>query len=187
MRGDPVRGLYQLLCLSGLLTIAQPLDRERTALYRLNVSATDHGTTSSTTYMLLDVHVIDVNDNAPVFDHSVYTVNVSENQAAGTVVHRVHASDRDAGQSSHHAPLIYSNYTLSSPHTLCQRTRQPAPWCIVYTPLTTTLVSHHTTPPSSTQTTLCLLLRLDAGSMDGMRRLHTAQSTLLSPFPSCYL
>ena len=73
------------------------LDREVTDVFNLNISVTDGGQPRHTTYMPLAVHVIDVNDNPPVFHRSVYVVNVSEGAGVGSVITTVHAIDKDSG------------------------------------------------------------------------------------------
>ena len=80
-----------------LLSIADMLDREVTDVFNLNISVTDGGQPRHTTYTPLAVHVIDVNDNPPVFHRSVYVVNVSEGAAVGSVITTVHAIDKDSG------------------------------------------------------------------------------------------
>ena len=74
------------------------LDRETTKLLHLNISASDHGYPRKSTYQLLSIHVEDVNDNPPVFDHSVYTANVTENGDIGELVTQIHATDKDIGK-----------------------------------------------------------------------------------------
>ena len=86
--------------LPGLLSIARALDREQQAEYRLNISARDHGLPRHTSYAELTAFVVDVNDNAPTFQHSVYTANVTENADADSLVATIHASDRDVGEHS---------------------------------------------------------------------------------------
>ena len=72
-----------------------------TDVFNLNISASDSGHPRHTTYVALAVHVIDVNDNPPVFERSVYVVNVSEGVTLGSVITTVHAVDKDKGTSSH--------------------------------------------------------------------------------------
>jgi len=102
------------LCSLGLLSIAKTLDRETTEVFRLNISATDGGQPLHATYAALTVHVIDVNDNPPVFERSVYVVNVSEGVKLGSVVTTVHAVDKDTGKQKHtcHRSLGWVNVGL---------------------------------------------------------------------------
>lgn len=49
------------------------------------------------TSQVLSVHVIDVNDEAPVFQKAEFEAKVMENQGPGTTVLTITASDRDQG------------------------------------------------------------------------------------------
>lgn len=53
---------------SGVIQTAQELDREKMASIRLNVIATDKGKPRMSSTANIEVAVLDVNDNAPVFD-----------------------------------------------------------------------------------------------------------------------
>lgn len=43
--------------------------------------------------------VVDANDNAPLFNQSVYTISVSEHVTSGTSLTRVTATDNDSGRN----------------------------------------------------------------------------------------
>ena len=73
------------------------LDREDQAFYTLNISAQDGGTPPRFGFLKVNVSITDINDNPPVFDHSIYFVNLSESASIGTFVVRVSATDRDSG------------------------------------------------------------------------------------------
>ena len=62
------------------------------------VTASDGGSPSRSVTVLLSVTVTDVNDEAPVFAHALYELEVTENEAAGTAVagRRVSAADADS-------------------------------------------------------------------------------------------
>ena len=84
---------------TGLLKLQGELDHETTPQYVLNISATDGGSPPLSSYQLLTVYVVDVNDNAPKFQPSLFFGNVSENEPVGTPVMKVSASDRDSGSN----------------------------------------------------------------------------------------
>lgn len=69
------------------------MDHETTNSYSLTVKVTDGSTTVS---QPLTISIRDAND-APVFTDSPYTVNVTENEAAGAVF-TVTATDQDSGE-----------------------------------------------------------------------------------------
>uniref|UniRef100_A0A8J8XGC7 Protocadherin alpha 3 n=1 Tax=Rattus norvegicus TaxID=10116 RepID=A0A8J8XGC7_RAT len=79
------------------LVLRKPLDREEAAEMRLLLTATDGGKPELTGTVQLLITVLDVNDNAPAFDRSLYTVKLSENVPNGTLVIKVNASDLDEG------------------------------------------------------------------------------------------
>ncbi|NXH22099.1 PCDAD protein, partial [Bucco capensis] len=79
------------------LVLTKALDRETVAVHRLLLTASDGGRPSLTGTMELVISVLDVNDNAPQFNQSVYKVQLPENAAEGTVVVRVNATDPDMG------------------------------------------------------------------------------------------
>ncbi|XP_072302038.1 protocadherin-16 [Eucyclogobius newberryi] len=92
--GDP-DGDFQLHASTGALSTSQALDRETTAEYNLEVVATDKGSPAQSTTVTVNVRVLDVNDNSPVFGRSSYTVEVSEDATVGTPVLEVKATDKD--------------------------------------------------------------------------------------------
>ncbi|XP_068273336.1 LOW QUALITY PROTEIN: protocadherin alpha-8-like [Nyctibius grandis] len=82
------------------LVLTKSLDRETLPVHRLVVTASDGGRPSLTGTMELVISVLDVNDNAPQFNQSVYKVQLPENAAEGTLVVRVNATDPDEGLNS---------------------------------------------------------------------------------------
>ncbi|XP_043115735.1 protocadherin-16 [Puntigrus tetrazona] len=85
---------------SGVLSTSRPLDRESKAKYTLTVEAQDQGIPSLTSTVTLDISVLDLNDNSPVFPSSSYSVEVSEDALEGSLVLEVSASDKDEGSNS---------------------------------------------------------------------------------------
>ncbi|XP_024284901.2 protocadherin alpha-7-like [Oncorhynchus tshawytscha] len=79
------------------LILKKPLDREQKPEIRLILTAFDGGETARSGTVNITIHVIDVNDNAPVFDRQVYTVTLYENPPVGSSVLRLHATDIDDG------------------------------------------------------------------------------------------
>uniref|UniRef100_A0A4W5KTM0 Cadherin domain-containing protein n=1 Tax=Hucho hucho TaxID=62062 RepID=A0A4W5KTM0_9TELE len=79
------------------LILKKPLDRELKPEIRLILTAFDGGETARSGTVNVTIHVIDVNDNAPVFDRQVYTVTLYENPPVGASVLRLHATDIDDG------------------------------------------------------------------------------------------
>ncbi|NXD59902.1 PCDA8 protein, partial [Corvus moneduloides] len=79
------------------LVLTKPLDRETIPVHRLVLTASDGGRPSLTGTMELMILVLDVNDNAPQFNQSVYNVRLPEDALQMTLVARVNATDPDLG------------------------------------------------------------------------------------------
>lgn len=86
-----------LLSLAGSLSILKALDREEQEVFNLTILAVDHGSPQLSTSQKLSVRVIDVNDEAPVFQRAEFEATVLENKGPGTSVLTVTATDRDQG------------------------------------------------------------------------------------------
>nr|XP_020655037.1 protocadherin alpha-3-like isoform X7 [Pogona vitticeps] len=82
------------------LVVAEPLDREKVAEYKLIVKAQDHGAPSMSVTNSLVVPIGDVNDNTPTFPQSSYTVFVKENNPPGAHIFTVSASDPDVAENA---------------------------------------------------------------------------------------
>ncbi|XP_008689703.2 protocadherin beta-16 [Ursus maritimus] len=93
------------------LVTERPLDREERAQYNITITVTDLGTPRLKTQHNLTVMVSDVNDNAPAFSQSSYTLRVRENNSPALHIGSVRATDRDAGAN---AQVTYS--LLLPPH-----------------------------------------------------------------------
>ncbi|CAB1456252.1 unnamed protein product [Pleuronectes platessa] len=79
------------------LVVQKSLDRETQAHYQYEISAEDGGDPPKIGAVQLNIKVMDSNDNNPVFDESVYTVNVMENSPINTLVIDLNATDPDEG------------------------------------------------------------------------------------------
>ncbi|XP_034473872.1 cadherin-related tumor suppressor [Drosophila innubila] len=76
------------------------LDRESRGSYQLNISASDGGAPPRLGFLQVNVTILDVNDNPPIFDHSDYSVTLNETVMPGSPVLQVMASDNDLGDNS---------------------------------------------------------------------------------------
>ncbi|KAI7801010.1 putative protocadherin-16 [Triplophysa rosa] len=89
---------------SGVLSTSRPLDREYKSRYTLTMEAQDQGIPSLASTVTLDINVLDLNDNSPVFPSNSYSVEISEDAPEGSLVLKVSASDPDEGSNSQ---LVY--------------------------------------------------------------------------------
>ncbi|XP_047196517.1 protocadherin gamma-A10-like [Hippoglossus stenolepis] len=81
------------------LVLQRPLDREEHPSLPLKVIAVDGGNPQRSGTVNIHVSVLDANDNAPVFNQSVYRAVVVENAAKGTYITTVNATDADSGSN----------------------------------------------------------------------------------------
>uniref|UniRef100_A0A3B3UXW4 Si:ch73-379j16.2 n=1 Tax=Poecilia latipinna TaxID=48699 RepID=A0A3B3UXW4_9TELE len=73
------------------------LDRETESHYDITITATDCG---EPRLSLIQVDVLDVNDNSPLFAENPYTFYVPENNKAGLSIFSVAATDADGGENA---------------------------------------------------------------------------------------
>uniref|UniRef100_A0AAY4BDK4 Cadherin domain-containing protein n=1 Tax=Denticeps clupeoides TaxID=299321 RepID=A0AAY4BDK4_9TELE len=83
------------------LVLQKHLDREKQAVKELQLTAVDGGKPSRSGTLNIIIHVLDVNDNNPVFSKTLYKIQVNENVSVGTKVLTVSALDVDEGVNSH--------------------------------------------------------------------------------------
>lgn len=118
------------------------LDRETRGFYILNISARDGGSPPKNGYLQVNVTILDVNDNPPIFDHSDYIVSLNESVVPGTPVLQVMASDNDLGDNSKityyladaetqftvdpETGVITTTEQLSCPQQSCQTLSKPS-------------------------------------------------------------
>ncbi|KAF4011869.1 hypothetical protein G4228_003419 [Cervus hanglu yarkandensis] len=111
---------FRIDSVTGAITVAKPLDREKTPTYSLTVQATDRGSTPRTDTSTVSIVLLDVNDFVPIFELSPYSVNVPEN--LGTLprtVLQVVARDDDQGSNSKLSYVLFGGnddnaFTLSA-------------------------------------------------------------------------
>ncbi|XP_063269938.1 protocadherin gamma-A10-like [Prinia subflava] len=79
---------------------SKELDREQVSEYNVTVRAADGGSPALQSSAVLALRVLDVNDNAPVFEQERYSARLAENNAAGALVLTVRATDADWGPNA---------------------------------------------------------------------------------------
>ncbi|XP_026049272.1 protocadherin gamma-A11-like isoform X13 [Astatotilapia calliptera] len=90
------------------MVLQRQLDREKVPHLSLELIAIDGGNPQRSGTVNIDLNVLDVNDNAPVFKQSVYKATVIENAAKGTNIVTVNATDADSGSNG------YVTYSISN-------------------------------------------------------------------------
>uniref|UniRef100_A0AAQ4Q955 Protocadherin b n=1 Tax=Gasterosteus aculeatus aculeatus TaxID=481459 RepID=A0AAQ4Q955_GASAC len=86
------------------LIVSGPLDRESIPEYDIKLVVTDAGTPPLSDNETITVHLMDVNDNAPQFPQSFYTIRVMENNAPGALLSSLTAFDPDLHENQY---LVY--------------------------------------------------------------------------------
>ena len=81
------------------LVLNVTLNFERVSLYDLVIRAFDGGQPPRSSDLPVRISVIDMNDNKPQFNQSIYAVSIPANTPVGNTILRVFASDRDSGEN----------------------------------------------------------------------------------------
>ncbi|XP_045897233.1 protocadherin alpha-8-like, partial [Micropterus dolomieu] len=97
-----------------ILVLQKSLDRESAETKSLVLTALDGGKPPKSGEMNIQVKVLDVNDNTPVFSEDIYSVTLSENAPIGTTVVQVNATDLDEGLNGD----VYYSFGNSVSNTL---------------------------------------------------------------------
>ncbi|XP_069825314.1 protocadherin gamma-C5-like isoform X12 [Dendropsophus ebraccatus] len=77
------------------LILEKVLDREEKAEHNLILTAIDGGEPARSVTCRITIVVLDINDNPPVFNQSVYKISIRENLPIKTVILTLNASDQD--------------------------------------------------------------------------------------------
>ena len=112
-------GRFQIDPKSGVIELRKQLDRETTEMYSLIVQAADHGSPSLSSTATVNVTVLDINDNAPLCNHSSYVIEVAENFTVNGTVVSLQCSDADQGQNSVIMYNISSGSTITKYMAKC--------------------------------------------------------------------
>ncbi|XP_024229874.1 cadherin-7-like [Oncorhynchus tshawytscha] len=117
-RNTDLERIFNVDALSGVISIAKPLDREVNSVHNLTILAMESQDPTKIGKGFVAITVLDINDNAPVFAIAYETL-LCENAAPGQVIQTISAVDKDESPSGH---LFYfalpasvvsnSNFTL---------------------------------------------------------------------------
>lgn len=96
----------------GIIYTTTVLDRESIDFYVLNISASDGGNPPRVDYATVEISVLDINDQIPVFrQETLFNLSVSEGSSVGFNIGVIQATDRDSGEN---AMITYSLIGSSS-------------------------------------------------------------------------
>ncbi|XP_030620817.1 cadherin EGF LAG seven-pass G-type receptor 1 [Chanos chanos] len=102
--GDDGEGDFFIEPYSGIIRTARKLDRENVAVYTLKAFAVDKGVPPLKAAVEIQVSLLDINDNAPVFEKDELHIYIEENSAIGSTLARITATDPDEGTN---AQILY--------------------------------------------------------------------------------
>jgi len=109
-----------------VLSTNQKLDREYQDKYILDLVLTDNGQPKLSSVYKLTIYILDNNDNPPIFDKSIYYVDIQENNLINTTLIQVHANDSDQddnGYVTYELNDSYNNYVSIDNETGIIRTK----------------------------------------------------------------
>lgn len=98
--GDDGEGDFFIEPYSGIIRTARKLDRENVPVYNLKAFAMDRGVPPLKAAVNIHISVVDINDNAPVFEKDELFIDVEENSPVGSIVARISATDPDEGTNA---------------------------------------------------------------------------------------
>uniref|UniRef100_A0AAY4DHK2 Cadherin domain-containing protein n=1 Tax=Denticeps clupeoides TaxID=299321 RepID=A0AAY4DHK2_9TELE len=82
------------------LVLHKALDREKQPTLQLTLTAIDGGNPPRSGTSVIIIHILDINDNVPVFSKPLYKVSIYENVPVGTTIVSINATDADEGANS---------------------------------------------------------------------------------------
>uniref|UniRef100_A0A3P8VYJ6 Cadherin domain-containing protein n=1 Tax=Cynoglossus semilaevis TaxID=244447 RepID=A0A3P8VYJ6_CYNSE len=86
------------------LLVSKPLDRELRGKYELVFRVADKGSPALSENETITLDILDINDNAPTFPQSFYTIHVMENNVPGALLTSLSAHDPDLNENQY---LVY--------------------------------------------------------------------------------
>lgn len=84
---------------SGVVSLADMVDYEKSKDYFLTVQAQDHGEPPLSTLASLNISILDFNDNAPVFSQNSYHARIREDAKTFDKILQVRANDMDSNEN----------------------------------------------------------------------------------------
>ncbi|XP_062985765.1 protocadherin gamma-A8-like [Elgaria multicarinata webbii] len=81
------------------------LDREEVSAFNITVTVSDHGMPPLSTATVIALHILDTNDNPPLFEERDYTFYSAENNPRGSLIFSLKANDADWEEN---ARILYS-------------------------------------------------------------------------------
>ena len=91
-------GLFTVDSETGYIYTQREIDYEEASSHTVGIKAIDNSVYNpKSSVITIKIHIIDVNDNAPVFEINPVYLKIRENTAIGTVIYTFTATDADSG------------------------------------------------------------------------------------------
>lgn len=90
---------FQVESITGELSLQSSLDYEQQSKYQLVVKASDKGSPPRSANIDVNINVLDINDNTPVFTKNTYNAFINESAEINTKFTHVVANDSDSGNN----------------------------------------------------------------------------------------
>ena len=110
LEGIDIENILSIDAINGHISALEPLDYETRRRLEMIVVATDDGDPQQSSSVTVDINIMDLDDEAPVFPERDYTFWTLENQMIGTEIATVQAQDVDSPY------ITYSLETNASPN-----------------------------------------------------------------------
>ncbi len=111
----PAEAPFTINTTTGCITTCQDIDYEVQQRYEFQVSVCDQGIPVLCTNETITVNVVDLNDNAPVYEEDPFIVEINENSMVGESVLLVNSTDADSPPNS---DIIFSFFNTTAPFDL---------------------------------------------------------------------
>ncbi|CAI9730365.1 cadherin EGF LAG seven-pass G-type receptor 2 isoform X1 [Octopus vulgaris] len=108
--GNDGNGDFLIDTTQGAIRINKKLDRERVSKYELVAYAVDRGANPTSSSVVIDIDVEDVNDNKPQFEAAEIRVEIVENSPIGSTVAKLMAHDPDVGENAEIQYMLLNEY-----------------------------------------------------------------------------
>ncbi|XP_029298087.1 protocadherin alpha-7-like [Cottoperca gobio] len=94
---ERARARFDLNSMTGVITVAGPIDFEECSRYEIDIQASDKGAATLVTDKSIIIHIVDVNDNAPEMEVTSFSSAIPEDSKPGTTVALISVKDSDSG------------------------------------------------------------------------------------------
>lgn len=159
----PTSNAFQVNLTTGALKMTSPLDAEASLRYIVTVNVSNGPALPfQATLVNITVNVLDVNDNAPFFTSTSYSVNVSEHAPVGTHMAQLVAKDNDSTPANSivsysitggfNVSLFSINSTTGAVYLILPLNKRDASYQLII------LVQDNGIPPLHCNTTLSILV-----------------------------